>query len=98
MAGAPLGNTNAKKGKPWQEAIERALEIHKPADRRERLEALAASLVAKAMEGDMAALKEIGDRLDGKPKQQIEATGLDGAAIAIERIERVITDPANTNA
>jgi len=94
--GAPVGNTNAAHTKkPWQDAINRALEIHKPADRRERLDALAASLVAKAMDGDMAALKEIGDRLDGKPKQQIEATGLDGGAIAIERIERVITDPAN---
>lgn len=95
--GAPTGNNNATKKRPWADAINRALETHKPLEQRQRLDALAASIIAKAMDGDIAALKEIGDRLDGKPKQQIEASGIDGAAIAIERIERVITDPANTN-
>ena len=94
---APEGNKNAVKNKPWADALSRALEIHKPSDQRVKLDALACSLVEKAMSGDTNALKEIGDRLDGKPKQQIEATGLDGGAIEISRIERVITDPANRN-
>ena len=33
--------------------------------------------------GDMQAIKEIGDRLDGKPKQQVEASGPGGGAIQI---------------
>lgn len=71
--GAPKGNTYAANHKrPWAEALQRALEVHKPADKRQRLDALAASIVAKAMDGDIAALKEIGDRLDGKSKQQLE--------------------------
>jgi hypothetical protein len=71
--GAPLGNKNgAITKKPWADAIQRALELHRPADQRVRLDALAKSLIAKAMDGDMAALKEIGDRVDGKSMQQIE--------------------------
>jgi hypothetical protein len=71
--GAPKGNNYAtKRQKPWSDAIQRALELHKPADQRVRLDALAKSLIAKAMDGDMAALKEIGDRVDGKSMQQIE--------------------------
>lgn len=40
------------------------------------LEKLADALIAKGKEGDVAALKEIGDRLDGKAVQAI--TGEDG--------------------
>ena len=93
MAGAPIGNQNgAKTKKPWAEALERALEAHKPVEQRARLAALAESIVAKAMDGDVTALKEIGDRLDGKPKQQTEITGLDDGAIMIGKVERVIID------
>ena len=38
--------------------------IHKIAD----------AVVTAAMTGDMQAAREIGDRLDGKPRQEIEAT------------------------
>jgi len=73
MAGAPKGNKNAATTKrPWAEAIARALELHRPVDQRVHLDALAKSLVAEAMSGDISALREIGDRLDGKPKQQME--------------------------
>ena len=73
MAGAPKGNRNAATTKrPWAEAIARALELHKPSEMRVQLDALAKSLVAEGMNGDISALKEIGDRLDGKPKQQLE--------------------------
>lgn len=33
------------------------------------------SLVLKAIEGDVQALKEIGNRIDGMPKQEIDAKG-----------------------
>ena len=39
-----------------------------------RLRALADVLWKAALDGDMAAIKEIGDRLDGKPKQTVDAT------------------------
>ena len=50
-------------------------------------------LRAKALEGDMAAMKELFDRLDGKPAQQVQLSGdADGAPIR-HRIEQVIVDP-----
>jgi hypothetical protein len=68
--GAPLGNDNATKGKEWRNAIRRAL-AHKYGSASEGLLAVAAKLIDKAEEGDIAALKEIGDREDGKPAQSI---------------------------
>ena len=47
-------------------------------DKRPYIARLAEKCVATALEGDMQAMKEIGDRLDGKPKQQTELTGADG--------------------
>ncbi len=70
--GAPLGNTNASKGKPWADAIRRAVIQNNG----EKLNRLADRLIECALEGDMAAMREIGDRLDGKTSQVI--TGEDG--------------------
>lgn len=70
MAAAP-GNQYAAKAKQWQMALERALEVRGAGDRRAALDDLAAKLLDKAAEGDMSALKELGDRLDGKPAQTI---------------------------
>jgi hypothetical protein len=69
--GAPVGNTNAAKGKLWQAAIMRALDKRSGADKVKALDELAEKLLAKCDDSDMAALKELGDRLDGKPAQAI---------------------------
>jgi hypothetical protein len=47
------------------------------------LRRIADKLLAMAEDGDIQAMKEIGDRLDGKPKQQIEASGEGGGPIVI---------------
>jgi hypothetical protein len=70
-AGAPLGNTNAAKGKIWSAAIARALEHRSRKDQKDALDALAEVLLSKCDEGDLTALKELGDRLEGKPAQAI---------------------------
>src|SRR5688572_12540362 len=70
--GAPVGNKNAVKNKPWADAINRAL----LAEDGQKLRALAEKLIARAEEGDISALREIGDRMDGKPAMAI--TGADG--------------------
>ena len=49
-------------------------------------------LRAKALEGDMAAMKELFDRLDGKPAQQVQLSG-DPDAPLRHRVEQVIVDP-----
>lgn len=71
MAGAPEGNTNARKeNRLWGEAIRRAVT---QADG-EKLRSLADKLIEKAASGDVPALRELGDRLDGKPHQSVDAS------------------------
>lgn len=81
---APLGNKNAVKNKPWSDAINRAL----LAENGRKLRLLADKLIERALEGDIPALKEVGDRMEGKAAQAL--CGPDGGAIQIEKIERVI--------
>lgn len=72
--GAQPGNTNAAKARVWTQAIERVFEKRSSlVDRNAELDLLAEKLVDLAKAGDMIALKEIGDRLEGKPKQSIDA-------------------------
>ena len=78
--GPPKGNQNAAKEHSWREAILRAMDIRGGGDRMKALNELAAALLDKAAEGDMAALKEIGDRLDGKAKQQVMLSGTEERA------------------
>jgi hypothetical protein len=69
MAGAPVGNQNAAKAKVWHAAIMRALDKRGSGDRVQALDELAGKLLDLVATGDLAALKEFGDRLDGKPAQ-----------------------------
>ena len=66
MAGAPKGNQNAARGRVWREAIDRAIKRD-----REALNRVAKALITAAEAGDMQAIKELGDRLDGKPTQML---------------------------
>ena len=81
MAGAPKGNKNNTKNKPWYDAIQRAITQSDP----NRLRSIAEKLIAKAEEGDIQALKELGDRLDGKPAQSIQATVGGGFVINVNK-------------
>jgi hypothetical protein len=59
------------------------------------LRGLARNLLKIASGDDgLQAIKEVADRLDGKPAQAIE-NGEDGAFQVVQRIERVIVDPKN---
>jgi hypothetical protein len=70
------------------------MEIKTAGDDNKALRLVAQALIAKAAEGDVPAIKEIADRLDGKVPQGIE-NGEDGAFQIIQKIERIIADPAN---
>lgn len=48
-----------------------------------RLHEIAHALYEKAAEGDMSAIKELGDRLDGKSVSTTELTGADGADLPL---------------
>jgi len=70
-AGAPLGHTNSNKNnRIWGNIIKK----YAVQEDYKRLHALAEKLYEKAAEGDLAAIKEVGDRLDGKATQQIDQT------------------------
>lgn len=69
--GAQEGNNNRGKNKPWAEAIRRALARREATGSGADLNRLAEVLIDKAADGDATALKELGDRLDGKPAQAI---------------------------
>jgi hypothetical protein len=71
--GAPTGNQNAARAKLWRAAIERALERRSASrtDGIKEIDALADQLLTLVAAGDLGALKEFGDRIDGKPAQAI---------------------------
>jgi hypothetical protein len=91
MAGAPQGNQNAAKAKVWSAAILRALDRRKPADERiQAIDELADKLLDKCATGDLAALQELGNRLEGKPAQAIIGGDDDDPPVRIQKVERVI--------
>lgn len=77
---APINPKGAKSDKIWRAAVMRAVrrletdEAPKDTKPEQRLERLADQLVEKGLTGDVPALREIGDRLDGKPMQTVAHT------------------------
>ncbi|MBX6392553.1 MAG: hypothetical protein IRY96_03695 [Burkholderiales bacterium] len=57
-----------------------------------RLRLVASKLVDRAIDGDVAAIKEIGDRVDGRPPQAIVGDDTADPVRMITRIERVIVE------
>ena len=84
--GAPTGNQNAVKAKRWNQAIDRALAKRSGGDAIKALDELAEKFLNAVEAGDKDAIvgyAQLGDRLDGKPVQGVEASGADGGAIKI---------------
>jgi len=73
LSEAMKGNQNARK-KPFTEQMKRHL-LANP----QKLEKIIEKLVDDAVEGNLAAAKEVMDRVEGKPVQAQEITGADGA-------------------
>jgi hypothetical protein len=63
--GRPIGSLNREK--PFNQALLMTLRSNPLALRR-----ITAKLVEKAEEGELAAIREIADRLDGRPAQMID--------------------------
>jgi len=73
---APMaGNANSGKRqeKLWRDALHLAVNAPGP-EGKKKLRHIAETVVRLAMGGDMAAVKEIGDRLDGRPHQTVDTT------------------------
>lgn len=84
--GAPHGNQNAVKAKRWNQAIDRALAKRSKGDAIAALDELAEKFLNAVEKGDkdmIPGFAQLGDRLDGKPRQQIEAVDDEGRTLAI---------------
>jgi hypothetical protein len=69
---APINARGAKSDKLWRDAIMRAVKRRMSGEGDpQALDKLADKCVDMGLEGDMQAIKEIGDRLDGRPAQAI---------------------------
>jgi len=66
--GGQPGNNNAGKGKMMRSVIKQRLE------ERQAAVLIADALIEKAIDGDLGAIKEVNDRLDGKAPQAIDHT------------------------
>lgn len=83
--GRPVGSST----KAWADAVRRASHALDPKTKAKKLDLLARSLVAAGLDGDVSALKEIGDRLDGKVPQAHVGGDPDSQPIRVTRIELV---------
>lgn len=78
MAGAPVGNKNAARGKHWRDALKAELATFEDKKLKVKrglaLRRIARQVIRDAICGEMDAIREIGNRLDGKPVQSTEVT------------------------
>lgn len=86
MAGvAGRSGTGKRESRPWRDAIMRAVKRRIAGKGSpQALEVLADKVVELGLDGDVSALKEIGDRLDGRPVQaQAHSGDGEGAPIPV---------------
>ena len=77
--GGQPGNQNARKGKLFYDALRLAL----VQEDRKKLRNITTKLVEAAEKGEPWAVKEIMDRMDGKPVNTTELTGAEGSEIKV---------------
>jgi len=73
MSGAPVGNSNAANAKVAKAALMRALENKSKVMGKQMLEAIWEAQIDRALQGERDSAQLIIERLDGKPKQELDA-------------------------
>lgn len=96
QSGNPKGRP---KSKPYKDALDRALRKLSDSDNAEdMLDRIAAAHITRCMEGDMAAIKELADRHDGKVPQGIgQAEELGALQISWKPTTSLSTTPQDDN-
>ncbi len=91
------GNPNGapKRAKLWREAIDRAIK-RREQDDPQALEKLADKLLSAVDGGDVGAMRELGDRIDGKVAQAIVGDD-EHDPIKVETIRRIIVKPGHSD-
>ena len=82
-AGSKDGVNNKHKNRPWREALDRAI---KQSDGK-ALRKAADSLLSEAAAGNIQAIKELGDRVDGKVIQEVSADVDTNLTVVIKRFD-----------
>ena len=83
-----------KSDKLWAQAVRMAAmremeDPNTPGEKIKRLNIIADNLVRMAAEGDIQAIKEVGERLDGKAKQETDNShSVSGTLELVKRIAR----------
>jgi hypothetical protein len=77
--GAPVGNQNGKKGKLFYDALRVAL----VQEDKKKLRTITEKLVKSAENGEPWAIKEVMDRIDGKPVNTTELSGTDNSPLKL---------------
>lgn len=90
------GNPNGRpKSKPFKDALKKAVAEAGADD--EALKLVAAALLEKAKSGDVQAIKELADRMDGKVTQPVAGDDDADPINVVHKIERVIVRPKPTD-
>ena len=88
QVGAPVGTKNAARGRLFYEGLIRDIKQRDfKAGDGETLRKIASMLVDGALAGELSAIKELRDTLDGRPHQSI--SGPDGGALVVIRASRL---------
>lgn len=95
VSGNPGGRPKLKR---WREAIEKALSTNPSGEPNlELLEAVSTALVIAAKAGDMQAIKEIGDRIDGRVPQGLVGGDDEDRPLIPEKITVEFIDKLSTS-
>ena len=86
VAGRSGRQEGSLKERPFRDALRMAIaEANKAADSHKSLRRIADALLEKAAEGDIQAIREVADRMDGKVPQAV--TGEEGGAVVINVVK-----------
>jgi phage I-like protein len=86
------GERGQQRDKPYREALR--MELAAAGDNMKELREIAKAHIAKCKEGDLQAIRELADRLDGKPTQMLEHS--DGEGRPLRRLVREIVHVTKT--
>ncbi len=92
-----IGNQNARRAKELRDALNYALNNfeNSAVKKGQALRAIGNKLVEMGLDGNLAAIKEIGDRIDGKPAQTTIVEADDNREIedfSIDELKQILSD------
>ena len=82
MPAAAKGRPSGTPTKPWADALRLAALRVDSKTKQQKLSLLAEQTIKAGLAGDMSAVREIGDRLDGKATQPVE--GANGGPLVVQ--------------